>query len=131
MEKLIPRLCGDCVACCDGYLLGTSHGNKFGAGKPCVFLVEKKCTIYEHRPQSCHDYMCAWAQGLLSEEMKPTISNVMISVETRENKQFLRVIELAEDIKEDVYKEIKEFTDKYNTYFVKVPYRKVIPIHNE
>jgi Fe-S-cluster containining protein len=130
MEKLVPRPCGDCVACCDGYLIGNSHGNKFGAGKSCVFLVEKKCTIYEERPQTCHDYMCAWAQGLLSEAMKPTLSNVMISVETKD-KQFLRVIEMAENIDEEVYREIKEFTDKHNTYFVKVPFRKIIPINHE
>jgi Fe-S-cluster containining protein len=130
MEKLIPRPCGDCVACCDGYLIGNSHGNQFGAGKSCVFLVEKKCSIYEDRPQTCHDYVCAWSQGLLSDSMKPTISNVMISVETKD-KQFLRVIELAENIDEEVYREIKEFTDKHNTYFVKVPFRKIIPIKHE
>ena len=122
------RECGDCYACCNGNLLARIHSNPMGAGKPCVFLVEGECSVYEDRPQVCKDYQCGWSQGLLSEEMKPTLSNVMISVETKDNKQFLRVIELTDDVKEDVYTEIKEFTDKHYTYFVKVPYRKVIPI---
>jgi Fe-S-cluster containining protein len=99
-----------------------------GAGKPCVFLVDTECVVYEDRPQVCKDYQCAWSQGLMSEEMKPTISKVMISVERDPQKQFLRVIELAENIDDKVYKEIADFTDKHDTYAIQVPYRKVIPI---
>ena len=128
MAELNLRPCGDCYACCDGNLVATIHSNKMGADKPCVFLVEKKCSVYEDRPQVCHDYQCGWSQGLLSEEMKPTISNVMISVEKDGSKQFLRVIELSDNVEDKVYTEIKEFTDKHDTYFIKVPYRKVIPI---
>jgi len=126
MERL--RECGDCYACCNGNLVAKILSNDMGAGKPCTFLVDTKCVVYEQRPQVCKDYQCAWSQGLLSEDMKPTISDVMISVEKDGQKQFFRVIELVSDIKEEVYTEIKEFTDKHDTYFIKVPYRKVIPI---
>lgn len=125
------RECGECVACCSGTLLAKIHSNEMGAGKPCVFLVKSKCSIYEDRPQVCKDFQCAWLQGLMSDSMKPTMSNVMISVETKDKKQFLRVIELSNDVKDEVYTEIKEFTDKHDTYFIKMPYKKVIPIYHE
>lgn len=118
------RECGDCTACCDGFLIGNSHGNKFGNYKPCLFLVEKKCTIYQDRPQSCHDYQCAWTQGILPEWMKPTSCGVFVSVEINNNegKQFLRVIEMRETIEYSVYQEIEKFCSENDTYYVKVPY---------
>lgn len=115
--------CGDCTACCDGFLIGNSHGNKFGNGKPCVFLVEKQCTIYNDRPKSCQNYQCAWTQGLFPDWMKPNQCGVMISVEiNNDNKQFLRAIELKELIDYNVYSEIEKFCEENDTYFVKVPY---------
>lgn len=125
----INRECGDCSACCDGNLVATILSNKMGDGKPCVFLVDKKCVVYDNRPEVCRNYHCAWRQGLFDEDLKPNISNVMISVENETpQKQFLRVIELGENVSEETYVKIKEFTDKHNTYFVKAPYKKTIPI---
>lgn len=118
------RPCGDCTACCDGFLVGNSYGNKFGNGKACVFLVERKCKIYEDRPQSCHNYQCAWTQGILSEWMKPNECGVMVSVEVdqEQQKQFLRVIEIRDTVEYNIYSEIEKFCEQNNTYYVKVPY---------
>ena len=90
------RACGNCTACCDGHIIGNSYGNTFGYHKPCVFLVNKICAVYKDRPKSCHDYQCAWSQGILSEWMKPNECGVLISVEINKdtNQQFLRVIEM-------------------------------------
>jgi Fe-S-cluster containining protein len=76
--------CGDCTACCaSSYFIhikpeetdtleamgkdalidapGLSAGHKLlGHGKDgtCPKLVENRCTVYEHRPQTCRNYDC-------------------------------------------------------------------------
>jgi len=117
------RPCGDCTACCDGNIIGTSYGNKFGNHKACVFLVRKQCTIYPDRPSCCSSYQCAWTQNILPEWMKPNKCGVLVSVETKDDKQFLKVIEMKDAIEYSVYAEISSFCKENNTYYVKVPYR--------
>lgn len=128
MERVNFRECGDCVACCSGYLIGNSYGNKFGTGKPCAFLVKGDCSIYEDRPETCRTYQCAWTQGLFNEDMKPTLSNVMISVEYDGVKQYLKVMKLSNIISSDVEKQIDEFCKNNNTYWVSVEPVKIVPI---
>ena len=118
------RECGDCTACCDGHIIGNSHGNIFGYHKPCIFLVHKKCSIYTDRPHSCHNFQCGWTQNLLPEWMKPNVCGILVSVEINktDNTQFLKVIEMRETIEYSVYVEIEKFCSENNTYYVKVPY---------
>jgi Fe-S-cluster containining protein len=118
------RPCGDCTACCDGHLVGNSHGNPFGRGRPCVFLVEKKCAIYKDRPNSCHKFQCAWTQNLLPEWMRPDNCGLLVSVEINKEQQnqFLKVIEMREDIDQSTYTEIDNFCNQNNTYYVRVGY---------
>lgn len=40
----------------DEHVAWEKCGNAFLCSKPCVFLNDKKCRIYEDRPQSCKDY---------------------------------------------------------------------------
>lgn len=116
------RECGDCTACCEGFLVGNAHGNRFGNYKPCIFLVKNICAIYKDRPTSCHSYQCAWTQHLLPDWMKPNLCGVLVSVETEPSgQQFLRVIEMRETIDYSVYAEIKAFCNLHNTYYIKVP----------
>lgn len=118
------RECGDCTACCDGHIIGNSHGNEFGYQKPCVFLVNKLCSIYIDRPKSCHDFQCAWTQNILPEWMKPSECGVLVSVEINKdiNQQFLKVIEMQELVDYSVYSELDKFCKENDTYYVKVPY---------
>ena len=119
------RPCETCTACCDGHILGNSYGNKFGCGKSCVFLVEKKCPIYKDRPNSCKNYQCAWSQHLLPEWMRPDKCGVLVSVEIdKHNKQYLKVVEMQPLVDYNIYTEIKRFCEENNTYFVKVNYGK-------
>lgn len=110
--------CGSCTACCDGWLIGNAYGNPFGNKSSCLFLCDKKCTIYNTRPNSCSKYQCAWSQGLFPDWMKPTESNVLISVENDKSQQFLKVIQMGYPIKQ----EVKEFLDSWvkinNTYYI-------------
>ena len=113
------RPCGDCTACCTGALIGKAYGNWFNPGNPCVFLVEQKCSIYETRPQACRNYQCAWSQGLFPDWMKPTESNVLVSVEQKDDNQFLRVKLLTDN---PLHKKTKALLDQWvkdnNTYYV-------------
>lgn len=117
------RPCGDCHACCEGFLVSTSYGNQFGNGISCKFLCNKECAIYETRPQVCKNYQCAWSQGIIPNWLKPNKVGVLISVqENNENKQYLKVVEMKPVIEYDVYKTIKDWCDKNNTYYIKIPY---------
>jgi Fe-S-cluster containining protein len=121
------RSCGDCGACCEGALVGNVYGNLFGMRKPCVFRLNNSCAIHKTRPQSCRNYQCAWAQYLFPEWMKPNLCGVMISVEhDTSGKQFLKVIELRHNISYEVYKEIQDFCDKNNTYYVRMEYNESV-----
>lgn len=133
MDTIDFRPCGDCTACCDGFLIGEAKGKPFGDGKPCEFLISKKCTIYSDRPQMCRNYQCAWTQFVLPEWMKPNLCGVMVSVEydKETGKQFLKVIEMREEIEYNVYSTIETFTKNNGTYWIRVPYKKVIPINYE
>ena len=56
-----PRSCGECTACCDGWLAGSIKGHDMKPGVPCHFVREGSCSIYEDRPQSpCRNFSCAW-----------------------------------------------------------------------
>lgn len=117
------RPCGDCHACCEGFLNAIAYGNKFGQGKPCKFLCNKQCTIYETRPEVCRKYECAWSQGIIPEWLKPNKVGVLISVETNPDKsQYLRVIEMKPTVDYAVYQTIKEWCQNNNTYYIRVPY---------
>jgi hypothetical protein len=111
--------CGECTACCDGWLISNSYGNKFGNGIPCLFLCDKKCSIYNTRPETCSKYQCAWSQGLFPDWMKPTKSNVLISVEFDNNrKQFLKVIKMKTDIEQTIIDFIENWVKENNTYYI-------------
>jgi uncharacterized cysteine cluster protein YcgN (CxxCxxCC family) len=88
MEKTVnvpKRTCGDCTKCCEGWLHGVAHGERFYRGKPCHFVeIGKGCTIYENRPiDPCITYKCEW---LTNDDfpmwMKPSLSNVLVTKKT-------------------------------------------------
>src|SRR5690349_22796733 len=46
------RKCGECTACCDGWVAGTIEGHEMKPGTPCFFRGDHCCSIYERRPRS-------------------------------------------------------------------------------
>ena len=54
------RACGECKACCNGWLTAEIHGQQMGGGVPCRFLRPDGCGIYEQRPELCRDFVCGW-----------------------------------------------------------------------
>lgn len=122
METINFRECGDCAACCEGHLISNAHGNPFGNGRKCIFLVKQNCVIYNERPEVCRKYQCMWSQGIFPEWMKPNKTGIMISAEWKDGKQYLRAIEISREVDYNVYEEIKTFCKQNDTYYVKVPY---------
>lgn len=112
--------CGECHACCAGVLVGSAYGNKFGAKYgSCSFLVDKECSIYKDRPETCKSFQCAWTQHLFSEEdMRPDKSGLMVSVETdKDNKQYLAVSVFKQLVDYKHYKAVEDFCERNNTYY--------------
>ena len=57
------RQCGECTACCDGWVAGVIEGHEMKPGTPCHFRGDHCCTIYERRPQHpCRNFTCGWLQ---------------------------------------------------------------------
>lgn len=80
-NKTMPRTCGSCYVCC--VWLGIEELRKKG-GKACRHLTgtqgpEKRCSIYEIRPQACVRYQCGWIEGLGEDAQRPDQSGVLIS----------------------------------------------------
>lgn len=57
----IPRQCGECTGCCDGWVKINIYGHKVYPGKPCPFSTGHSCRIYERRPKEpCQEFFCGW-----------------------------------------------------------------------
>jgi Fe-S-cluster containining protein len=116
------RPCGPCTACCSGQLVGQAFGNFFGHGKPCVFLHENKCGIYNDRPPVCRKYQCAWSQGLLPEDLRPDKCGLMVSVVTQKDGQHFQIIEIDSNISFDYYKRVEDHLKSFGVKIERIPY---------
>lgn len=87
MNEVIPifqvknktKSCGSCSACCSGVLTGEAYGHSFYDGRPCFFLTEKGCGIYENRPENpCVSYECAYLyKDFFPHWMRPDLSGAI------------------------------------------------------
>lgn len=110
--------CEECNLCCTGNLAGKVHGISFGDKTPCAFLCNSKCLIYNTRPKMCIDYQCAWSQGLFTHQLKPTISNLLISVENKQNKkQFLKIVCINNDISDQSIDYLNAWVKQNDTFY--------------
>jgi len=75
------RACGECTACCDGWVAGVIEGHEMKPGVPCHFRGEGCCTIYERRPKEpCRDFMCGkiLPGSVFPEDWRPDKLGVMV-----------------------------------------------------
>jgi len=75
------RSCGNCTACCDGWLRIEVRGHQVHPGKACPFRVDRSCSIYEDRPQHpCREFVCGWlvASSPLPDWMRPDKSDLIL-----------------------------------------------------
>jgi Fe-S-cluster containining protein len=70
------RQCGSCSSCCT--LLEVTEVGK-SVNEWCKHCdAGKGCTIYDHRPQMCRSFSCAWLQGHLDDEWFPETSGMVV-----------------------------------------------------
>ncbi len=68
------RECGDCTACCEGWVTGDIEGQRMSPGVPCQHCTQTGCAIYERRPvEPCREFVCAWLMqpSPLPDDMRP------------------------------------------------------------
>lgn len=80
-KSVLPRDCGDCAACCEGWLTTNALGNDIYLEHPCPHSNGHGCTIHEKRPNDpCRIFFCAWAAvgSELPQWMQPSQSGVIV-----------------------------------------------------
>lgn len=95
-NKEIKRLCGTCTACCVETEFNTPEFSKEYM-KPCQYLCETGCGIYEKRFPVCKEYNCLWLQGYGTEIERPNITGIISNITTINGGTWVSVRELGED----------------------------------
>lgn len=121
MTKEIPiisvnRSCGECTVCCEGFLEGEVRGHKFMQDTHCYFLEEKKCTIYNERPEDpCRKYNCFWKINYeIPDDMRPDISKVVMTTRNISGINYLQVTEVNKKIDSLILANIIQYADNNN-----------------
>lgn len=97
----MTRFCNGCTACCEGWLWGSAHGHNFYPGRPCHFMCESGCSIYEDRPEKpCKTFKCMWLTNqIIPEWLKPNLSKVIVVERNYENTgYYLEIYETGQKI---------------------------------
>lgn len=78
----LGRTCAGCAQCCK--LLHVVELAKPQARwcPHCKPTSPTPCGIYPDRPQTCRLFLCGWLAGLGGDELKPTLSRVVINAES-------------------------------------------------
>jgi hypothetical protein len=74
------RSCGNCTACCDGWLKITVFGAPVYPGQPCPHSSGHHCLIYDRRPvEPCQRFRCGWLvpNSPLPEWLRPDQAKVI------------------------------------------------------
>lgn len=84
------RQCGSCYTCC--VALGITELKKYPT-QACNHLdgkdnPEKRCSIYNTKPKACNTYRCARLEGLGSDNQKPNLSGLLITIYADKEKPF-------------------------------------------
>ena len=79
--EIKTRSCGNCTACCDGWLQIEVRGHLIRPGCPCPFRTNVGCLIYHQRPSDpCRQFVCGWLVGSspLPDWMRPDRSDMIM-----------------------------------------------------
>ena len=98
------RKCSSCKKCCEGWLHGKAHDYFFYKGRPCHYIGENGCSIYKDRPEDpCKSYKCVWlVDDKIPEWMKPDLVDIILTMRTKDNYEYLEVIEAGQTINSEV-----------------------------
>ena len=85
LRSVVLRSCGDCTACCEGWL--SAKDLKMWAGKACEHKTAAGCGIYANRPENpCKAFQCGWLDGTLPEDekLKPNHCGAIVLTDRKE-----------------------------------------------
>lgn len=108
MNKTIPiaeyKSCDGCTACCSGVKPGEAYGKPFWKGRPCHFVTDAGCSIYEQRPDDpCKSFECGYKKfEWVPEWMRPDRSGVILSIANKNGIEYLEVREVNSVMRADV-----------------------------
>ncbi len=104
------RKCGDCNLCCKiPHILKPKNfkTKMYSWCKHCEIGVG--CKIYNDRPKTCKDFICAWLKGIVPEEWKPNKVGFYITLEQKEQLRDKVFVIYAETHKvHNIHKHLKE-----------------------
>jgi len=115
------RTCGACTACCDGWASATIYGHDMSPGKPCVFVRDHQCAIYERRPLSpCRKFVCAWLapKSPFPEQFRPDrLGVILININWRGRPAYV-LVSAGRDPDEELLSWMRKFsTDTARPFF--------------
>ena len=77
------RDCNGCAECCHTMSVVRADGTSKPCGVWCEHVVgdgkQRACGIYDTRWQPCRDFVCAWAAGIIPEELWPGRTRCIVS----------------------------------------------------
>jgi len=119
----MSRQCGECTACCEGWLIADINGKRMEPGTPCYLLqIGKGCSDYENRPENpCKGFECEWLRlpDLYPEEMRPDKVGAIFSLQEVDGVRYLRITEMGKRLDSEVLSHGVKITlaHKYNLYW--------------
>ena len=119
----MTRQCGDCTACCEGWLVADINGVQMSPGTPCYLLqIGKGCSDYENRPQSpCRGFECEWLRqpDVYPEEMRPDRVGAIFSLQEVDGVPYLRITEAGKILDAETLSHGVKITllNRYNLYW--------------
>ena len=95
------RHCGECTACCEGWL--SSEVVNMKPGVPCQHRTDSGCAIYENRPaKPCKQFRCAWLDAEdLDEGMRPDKSGAIARYRGWKSWKTLAIIPTGQTVPDD------------------------------
>ncbi len=60
MSDTPQRSCGDCTACCQGWLRAKIFDTDMYPGRACPHITDQGCNCYDERPEVCRNFRCLW-----------------------------------------------------------------------
>jgi len=105
------RTCGNCAACCEGWLHDESLD--MFPGKACKHCTGEGCGIYESRPEEpCRTFRCAWLKREedFDEDMRPDRCGAIL-IDDRPFKQWevIRAIPVGVSVPESTLQRVTAF----------------------
>ena len=120
---VLGRSCDGCTKCCSGALSATiniesrSTVHELKPGNPCVFVqIRKGCGVYDERPKDpCKIFRCQYlVDEEVPEEMKPSRSNIILTVEeVLPNVEYVIAHEAGGTLEGDNLKWVRSLYDDY------------------